>query len=66
MKLNEYQRSGSFIGLGPNLSDSIFFNFSSITTRAIEAKFHVEPLWDGEMEVCSAGLGHMPIYGKNL
>ena len=48
VKLYEYQRSGSFIDLGPNLSDSIFSNFfSSITTRPIEAKFHVEPPWDG-------------------
>ena len=46
MKLYEYQRSRSFIDLGPNLSDSIFLNFfSSITTGPIEAKFHVEPLW---------------------
>ena len=46
MKLYEYQRSRSFIDIGPNLSDSIFSNFySSITTRSIEAKFHVEPQW---------------------
>ena len=33
MKLYEYQRSRSFIDLGPNHSDSIFLNFfSSITT----------------------------------
>ena len=36
MKLYEYQRSRSFIDLGPNLSDSIFLNFSfSITTKSI-------------------------------
>ena len=47
MKLYEYQRSRSFIDLGPNLSDSIFLNFFfSITTRPIEAKFHMEPPWD--------------------
>ena len=40
--------------------------------RPIEAKFHVEPPWDGGMKVCSNSLGHMtsmaamPIYGKNL
>ena len=51
MKLYEYQRSRSFIGLGPNLSDSIFLNFfSSITTRLIEAKSHVEPSWDEGMK----------------
>ena len=33
MKLYEYQRSRSFINLGPNHSDSIFLNlFSSVTT----------------------------------
>ena len=49
MKLYEYQRSRSFIDLGPNLSDSIFLNlFSSITTWPIEAKFHVKCPWMGE------------------
>ena len=69
----EYQRSRSFSDLGPGLSDSIIFNFfSSITTRLIEAKFHVEPPLDGGMKACSNGPGHMtkvaamPIYGKNL
>ena len=72
MKLYEYQRSRSLIDLGPNLSDSIFLNFfSSITTRLLEAKFHVEPPWDGGTKSCSNGRGHMtkmatmPIYGKN-
>ena len=47
--LYEYQRSRSFIDLDPNLSESIFSNFFfSITTAPIEAKFHVEPPWDGE------------------
>ena len=42
MKLYEYQRSRSFIDLGPDLSDSIFLNlFSAINTWAIQAKFHV-------------------------
>ena len=46
--------------------------FSSESTGLIEAKFHVEFLWEGGMEVCSNGPGHMtkmatmPIYGKNL
>ena len=45
--------------------------FSSITTRPIEAKFHVEPPWDEEMIACPNGPGHMtkmaamPIYDKN-
>ena len=72
LKLYEYQRSRSFIVLGPNLSDSIFLNFFfSIITRLIEAKFHVEPLWDGRTKAYSNGPGHMtkmvtmPIYGKN-
>ena len=46
--------------------------FSSETTEPIEAKFHMEPPWDGGMKVCSNGPGHMtkmatmPIYGKIL
>ena len=73
MKLYEYQRSRSFVDLGPNLSDSIFLNFfSSITTRLIEAKFRVEPPWNGGTKASSNGPGHttkmvaMPIYGKKL
>ena len=44
----------------------------SETTGPIEAKFHVEPPWEGGTKVCSNGQGHvtkmaaMPIYGKNL
>ena len=52
---------------------STFSNiFSSETTGPIEAKFHMQPSWDGGMKVCSNGPGHMtkmaamPIYGKNL
>ena len=46
--------------------------FSSETTGPIEAKFHVEPQWDGGTKVCSNDPGHitkmaaMLIYGKNL
>ena len=72
-QLNEYQRLRSFIDLGPNLSDSLFLNFfPSLTTRPIEAKFHVEPPWDWGRKACSNGPGHltkvaaMPIYGKNV
>ena len=50
--------------------DSTFSNiFSLETTRPIEAKFHVEPPWDGRTKVCSNGPGHttdmaaMLIYG---
>ena len=53
-------------------SDSTFANFFSLeTARLIEAKFHVEPPWDGETKISSNGLDHMtnmaamPIYGKN-
>ena len=48
--------------------DKIFF---SKTVGPVEAKFHMEPQWDGGMKVCSRGLGHMtkvaptPMYGKN-
>ena len=52
---------------------STFSNiFFSETTGPIEAKFYVEPPWDGGTKVCSNGPGHMtkmatiPIYGKNL
>ena len=72
MKLYEYQKSWSLIDLGQNLSDSIFLNFfSSRTTRAIKAKFHMEPPWDWGTKAFSNGPGHltnmaaMPIYGKN-
>ena len=42
MKHYEYQRSRSFIDLGPNHLDSIFLNFfSSISTWPIEAKFYL-------------------------
>ena len=57
MTLYEYQRSRSFTDLGPNLSVSLFLNyFSSITTRPIEAKFHVELPWDRGTKTCSNGL----------
>ena len=72
-KLHEYQRSRSFIDLGPNHSDSIFSNFIFLETAwSIEAKFYVEPPWNGWTKVWSNGLGHMtkmatkPIYSKNL
>ena len=51
---------------------SAFSNISSETTGPIEAKFHMEPPWDGGTKDCPNGPGHltkmaaMPIYGKNL
>ena len=52
---------------------STFSNiFSSETTGPIEAKYHVEPPWDGGMKVCSNGPGLMTnmaamhIYVQNL
>ena len=52
---------------------STFSNiFSSETAWPIEAKFYVEPPWEGGTKVCINGPGHMikmaamPIYGKNL
>ena len=74
MNLDKYQKSRSFIDLGPShSSDSIFSNFfSSITAMPIEAKFYLALLWDGGREVTSNGLGHvtkmatMLIYGKNI
>ena len=51
---------------------SAFSNiFSSETSGPIEAKFHIEPPWDGGMKVRSNGPGHMtkmatmPIYVTN-
>ena len=48
---------------------STFSNiFSSETTGPIEAKFHMEPPWDGGTKIYSNGSGHMtqmaamPIY----
>ena len=53
--------------------DSTFSNiFSLKTAKPIEAKFHVQPPWDGSTIVCSNGPCHMTnmavilIYGKNL
>ena len=51
---------------------STFSNISSETTGPFEAKFHMEPPWDGVTNVSSNGPGHMtkmatmPVYGKNL
>ena len=54
-------------------SDSTFANFFSLEmARSMEAKFHVQPPWDGVRKIYSNGPGHMtnmaamPIYGKNL
>ena len=63
----------SFIDLGPRSLRFTFANFFSLeTARPIEAKFYVEPAWDGGIKVCSNGPDHltnmaaMPIYGKTL
>ena len=51
---------------------SIFSNISSEITGLINAKFHVEPPWNGGTIVCSNGPCHMTkmaamlIYGKHL
>ena len=51
---------------------NIFKHLLFETTGPIEAKFHMEPPWDGGTKVCSNGPGYMtklaamPIYGKNL
>ena len=48
------------------------FQTSCEITGPIEAKFHLEPPWDGGTKVCSNGPGHttkmaaMPIYDKKL
>ena len=54
MNLYKYQRSRSVIELGPrSFRFNIFKLFSLETARPIEAKFHVEPPWDGGKKVCS-------------
>ena len=72
MNLYKYQRSRSFIDLGPrSLRINNLFMFSLETAKPIETKFYLYPPWDEEMKLCSNGLGHMtnmaamPIYGKN-
>ena len=46
--------------------------FSSETALPIEAKFYVEPPWEGGMKISLNGPSHMtkmaamPIYGKNI
>ena len=54
-------------------SDSTFSNFFSLEpAKSVEAKFHVEPPWDGVMKKNTNGLCHMTkmaamsIYGKNI
>ena len=62
MNLNEYQRSRSFIDLGPrSLRFNIFKKKKKILETAwpIEAKFYVEPPLDGGTKVLSNCLGHM-------
>ena len=40
--------------------DSTFSNFFYLeTVRPIEAKFHVDPPWNGGTKVCSNGPSHM-------
>ena len=64
MNIYEYQRSWSFIDLGPSHSDSIFSNFfSSLTAMPTEAKLHMEPPWDGGTKVYSVGPGHLTKIG---
>ena len=66
-------KSTSFIDLVQGHSDLTFSNFFSLeTAKQIEAKFHVEPLWERGMKVNINGLCHMTkmaamsTYGKNL
>ena len=61
MKFYEYQRSRSFIDLGPrSLRFNIFKRLFLETARPIEARFHVDPPWDdGGTKVCSNSPGHM-------
>ena len=73
MNLYEYQRSRPFTDLGPRSLKFNIFKFLFLRNYlAYEARFYVEPPWDGWTKVWSNGLGHMtkmatmPIYDKNL
>ena len=51
---------GHSVTLVQGHSDSAFANFFTLqTAKSIEAKFHVEPPWDGGTKFCSNGPGHM-------
>ena len=72
MNLYEYQRSRSFIDLGPR---SLRFNISNFFPEKPLGRlkaFDEDPPWDGGTKVCSNGPCHMtkmaamPIYGKNM
>ena len=59
----EYQRSRSFVDLRPR---SLRFNIFKLpflrtleTPRPVEAKFYLEPSWDGGIKVSTNGLCHM-------
>ena len=66
--LYEYQRSRSFIDLGPRSLSSTFANFfCSETARPIEAKFHMEPPWgvgNENLFKCSRSHDHAHIWWK--
>ena len=52
MNLYEYQRSRSFIDLGPRSLRFTFSNFFYLeNARLIESKFHMEPPWERRMKV---------------
>ena len=54
MDLYKYQRSRSFIDLGPmSLRFNILLFLSLETAKPIEAKFHLYPLLGGGTKVCS-------------
>ena len=60
MIVYEYQRSRSFIDLGPkSVRFNIFKRLFLRNHRPIEAKFHMEPPSDGDMKACSNGSDHM-------
>ena len=48
---------GHYMTLVQGQSDSTFSNFFSLeTARPVEAKYHVEPPWDGGIKVSTNGL----------
>ena len=71
----QHCKFGTFLGTSKCWGHSVLQTPALVsleTTKPIEAKFHVEPPWDGGTKEYSNGPGHMtsmaamPIYGKIL
>ena len=56
MNFYNYERSRSFLDICPGCLRFSIFIFSK-SGRLIETKLHLEPLWDGVMQVLFMGFG---------